>query len=304
MREALLFKVLSLLKRNGFAVSTFLHTNSCFDIAAKKGNTVIVLKVLGNIDSYREEQAEELKKVAGIFNSFPFIIGERTKVFELEKNFFYERHGINALSLSGLSDVLQKNFPEVKYFKGKKIVELNNEQIRKRRKNLGLSISDLSDKTHINNELLRRFEKGHSTTLDSAKKLEKVLGEGIVKKVNLFEKIYNTDGLFSVQHDSDFDWASDLGMKLSLFDHSPFRAVSEKEEIVIAKGGDKKDVKKKADRLAKTKKVFKQKSFVLADDSDLDSFSHIPIIDKDDLSTLSKYEDLLKLIKHKQKGAK
>ena len=132
MREAILAKTIELLKQKGFSVESFLQSNSCFDIAAKKGSLTFAIKVLENIDSLREEQCSELKKMSGLFNAVSLVIGEKTKAFRLKENEVYERYGIKVMNLPGFENLLEGVFPSIKYFKGKKIVELDSEELRKR----------------------------------------------------------------------------------------------------------------------------------------------------------------------------
>ncbi len=307
MRETLLFNAVSILKSKGFNVSTFLHTNTCFDIAARQGNTVIVLKVLSNIDSFREEQAEELEKVAALFNAQSFIIGEKTKVFSLQNDLLYERYGINTVTVETFKEILDKHFPSVKYFKGKEIVELHSDKIKSRRKSLGLSVSELAEKASTTAESIMRYEKGHATTINTAQKLESILGTGLIRNIDIFEgKKPKEKNIFS-KHISDpsFEWMEDLGLKVAVFKHAPFRVFSEKEEeLLVSKAQSKGEAKKKAIGLAKTKKVFSRLSFILAKGFERKSISHIPIIEEDEISTVSKFSDLLELVKKREKEKK
>jgi putative transcriptional regulator len=303
MRESLIVELMAILKQKQFTVSSFLHTNSCFDIAAKKDNVAFVFKVLSNIDGFREEQALELEKVAALFNAHPFIIGEKTKVFALDSSFVYERHGITAITLESFSEILEKHFPSVRYFKGKKIVDLHSEELKLRRREKGISLEDLAHKVDVSPESLHRYEKGNATTLDVARKLEEILGQGLMKPVDLFSRpSIDKKKLFTKHaHDPHFEWLEDLGIQFAEFKHAPFKVFSEKkEEVIISRADTKEEVKKNAIRLVKTKKVFSQHAFILAKDFEKKSVQDIPVIEQDELSTFDKFDDLIRTVKKRE----
>ncbi|MCK4883848.1 MAG: helix-turn-helix domain-containing protein, partial [Candidatus Diapherotrites archaeon] len=179
MRETLLLKTAALLKEHGFAVESFAHSNACFDIVAKRPDMTLVLKVFNNIDALREEHAAELRKIAAVFNATVLIIGEKSKAFSLKKGVLYERLSLAVLSLSGLKALLSEHFPSVKYFKGKSIVELDSGKLREKRKELGLTLQELANKIDSTVESIHRYEKGASTSLNTAEKLEDVLNANL-----------------------------------------------------------------------------------------------------------------------------
>ncbi|MEA2070706.1 MAG: hypothetical protein U9O98_05385 [Asgard group archaeon] len=51
----------------------------CFDLIAKRRAILILVKLLENIDSLREEQAYELRKLASMLAGYPLIIGQRIR---------------------------------------------------------------------------------------------------------------------------------------------------------------------------------------------------------------------------------
>ena len=123
MREMLLMKAISFLKTQGFNVSTFLDSNSCFDLVANRSDLKLVVKVYSNIDGFRKEQSEELEKIAKAFQAVVLIIGEKTKAFTMKKGVVYERHSIPAMTYSTFVSIFDTVVPSVKYFKGKSIAK-------------------------------------------------------------------------------------------------------------------------------------------------------------------------------------
>ena len=106
MREATLLKTIALLKEKGFAVESFLHSNTCFDLVAKRSDFSLLVKVFNNIDALREEHAEELRKITGLFNATVIVIGEKSKAFTMKNGVLYERYGLTSMNLRSFRDLL------------------------------------------------------------------------------------------------------------------------------------------------------------------------------------------------------
>ncbi len=306
MREILLLKTAALLKEHGFAVESFAHSNACFDIVAKRPDMTLVLKVFNNIDALREEHAAELRKIAAVFNATVLIIGEKSKAFSLKKGVLYERLGLTALNLQSLGELLKEHFPSVKYFKGKSIVELDSGKLREKRKELGLTLQQLASKIDSTVESVHRYEKGATTSLNTAEKLEDILNASLVKKINLFEeqKIEREKEkqLFEESfEDSALEKVHDLGVKVAVFKHAPFKAVAHpSDSLVIGKATTRQGIAKKAEELAKTKEAFKRKSLIISQEFKYRHVADIPIVAEEELESLSKFKDLMKLIKERE----
>ena len=53
--------------------------SGCFDVAARKGKKIVLLKILGNVDSLQESQASSLKIISENLGAMPLVIGENTR---------------------------------------------------------------------------------------------------------------------------------------------------------------------------------------------------------------------------------
>ena len=310
MREMLLMKAISFLKTQGFNVSTFMETNSCFDLVANRSDLKLVVKVYSNIDGFRKEQAEELEKIAKAFEAVVLIIGEKTKAFTLKKGVVYERHSIPSMTYSTFVSIFDTVVPSIKYFKGKSIVGLDSDRLREKRDDLDLTLEELAKKTGITKESLYRLEHGFSTSLETAKKLEKLLKADLILEKNLLEDFVenrkNKDKEEKV-FDENFDDASlekihSLGLDVIEFKHAPFKAFGTKKEfLLIDKGKEKSDLTKKALVLEKTKAVFDSHSLILTKKFNLERISSTPILEEQELDSYSKANELMKEIKKREK---
>lgn len=302
MREMLVTKTITFLRGNGFSVTSFLHTNNCFDIAAKRANQVFLLKILSNIDGIREEQAQELLRISSITHSSAFVIGEKSKSFEMKKGTVYERYGVNCITIDTFRSIVQNDMPQVRYFKGKETVEIDSEHLRLKRKNLGLTLEETAKKIGLTPESVHRYETQGSASLQAGKKLEKFFGQRILSRIDVLEPPIQAEHAEKKETDEVFAKIEKLGFDLEFFSHAPFKAFSSpKETIFLNRGKTGKEIRKKAIELSKTRKVIGGELFIIAKESKEQEYHGVPIISEEDLFSMTKHKNLIEAVKKKGK---
>ena len=306
MRETILLKAIDLLERKSFHVSSFIYSNSCFDLVAKKNNFTFLIKVYSNIDSIREEQAIELFKLSAILNAKAIILGERTKVFRLKQGIVYERYSLPVMSISSFDDFLNESIPSIRFFKGRNIVELDAEKLKEKRESLNLSLQELAEKIHSTRESLYRYEQGNPAELENVQRLEKVLKISLVKEPSSFNEFFEEFKPAKIDlnihvDDKALEKIQELGFNLVLFEHAPFKALTNPEEsLLISKASQKSELQKKSDDLESAKNVIPGHSLILTKNIKLKKISHTPLIEEEELESFSKRKDLLKELKKRE----
>ena len=296
-REEMLCKVVSILKQKKFSIETFFSSNTCFDIIAKNQEITLILKIYENIDSIRKEQGEELKKLAQAINATGIIIGKKTKVFELKDNTIYSRYNIQTITTKTFEQILNKQIPEIKYFKGRETVDIDFNEFNKKRKELHISFEELANKIGLATSTLQRFEQNPSTTLETAKKLEKELNQELVKKIDLLEHEEKTIDFDDAPQEKLLEKIQYLGLKMAVFNHAPFKAFGKTEDgILISTGKGKFDIPKKAIELKKTSTIINSDSIIVTQEYKYKQENGVSIIEESDLDTITKIKDLKKLI--------
>lgn len=291
------------LRKHSFAVSTFLGSNTCFDLIAKNSEKTLLVKIYDNIDSIRKEQGEELKKLGQVLNASALIIGKKTKVFQLKHNTVYYRYEVPAITIETFEKILENENPKAKYFKGKYIVDIDFENLKKKRNELELSLNELGEKIGLAAETLHRFEKGGSTSLETAKKLEKELDEDFALDVDIFRRQPNLSGIDEIPDERLLEKIHDLGMKMAVFRHTPFKAYGTNEHgIFIGTGKTKADIPKKALELKKASAIVKNDSIIVTKEYKYETLHGVPIIEESDLDTISKLKDLKKMIEEREEN--
>ncbi len=301
-RESIIAKTVSLLHKKGFGAETFFDSDNCFDIIARKGGTTVVLKLYENIDSIRKEQGEELRKISSVLGASCIIIGERTKVFSLDDSVVYFRYDIPAITVTTFAGVLEKRTPKVMYFKGRQIVDMDFSELRKKRLGMELSLEELAKRIGVAPESLYRFEKGASTSLETATKLEKELEDELVKDIKVLEFRHEPGKMDENPDEALLEKIQELGVKLALFNHSPFKAYGNLGDgLFMSTAKGKADITKKAFELSKASAIIGTDSIIITKEYKHASVSGVPIIEQQDLDSMGKLKDLREIILEKKR---
>ncbi|VVC00720.1 Helix-turn-helix [uncultured archaeon] len=303
-REGIIAGAISELESAGYSVETFLGSNNCFDIIARNGKKALIIKAYENIDSIRKEQGAELRKLASVLGAGCIIIGDRTKVFSLEDGTVYFRYDLPSVTLPTFVKILGGECPHAMYFKGKRTVEIDPAALGNGREFAGISVEELARKVGVAPETIYRFEKGAATSPETCRKLEKELHGAVKMQVSIFGE--SRKSFEDEQPDEELlGKVHDIGMRLSLFWHSPFRAYGEPEKgIFIGTGKGKADIPKKAFELRKTSAAIGKDSVIITKEYNHASIEGIPVIKEEELETMSKPGDLRELISEKKKQKK
>ena len=179
------------LKEAGFQVSQICCSRpSCFDFAARKDDTTILVKVNSDVDTYSAQSARELKVIAGRFSAASLIISQQAHGKPLEDDTVYSRNAVFVVTEKTIKDIaLQTANPLICAFPGGYSVEIDGDLVENRRKKLGLSVGKLAAMIGVSRRTLYGYEKGMgNASVNSAYKLAETLGVPVAKPINVLER--------------------------------------------------------------------------------------------------------------------
>src|SRR6266568_1799115 len=94
-RDRLLEETREALAKTGFFLSRpHGERGLSFDLVARRDDTLLIVKVLQNVDALARETAHELKVIARTLEGSPLVVGERTGTGALEDGVIYNRFGV------------------------------------------------------------------------------------------------------------------------------------------------------------------------------------------------------------------
>ncbi|MCW4031169.1 MAG: helix-turn-helix domain-containing protein [Candidatus Bathyarchaeota archaeon] len=179
------------LKEAGFQISQICCSRqSCFDFAARKNDTAVLVKVNSDVDTFSPHCARELKVIAGRVSAASLLISQQTHGKPLEDDTVYSRNRILVITEKTIQNIVLKTANPLVYAgPGGYSVKIDGELVKKRRKALDLSIGKLAVMVGVSRRTIYGYERGMAkASVKSAYKLAKTLGVPIAKPINVFER--------------------------------------------------------------------------------------------------------------------
>jgi putative transcriptional regulator len=184
----------STLREAGFVVSEPCRSRpSCFDLAARKGESVIFMRVQPDIGSLSTSDSTELKAISESFSAPCLLIGEEARGKPLQDDTVYTRHDILVVTPRTFENVVVHNIrPLIQANPGGYYVEIDGEALKQRRQELGLSAGEVAEMVSTSRRTIYGYERGMAkASVAAAYNLIWALGIPVAKSVNILEKPEN-----------------------------------------------------------------------------------------------------------------
>jgi len=310
-RKELLRDIREVISNAGFYVSD-LHSMRLtgFDIVARRDDTLLIIKVLTNIDSLSEEVANELKTLSSLIKGCPLLIGEKYGSSILEDNVAYFRFGIQAITLHTLENHLLEGIPIKSYAApGGLYVHLDEEKLRRIRQEKNISIGALARHVNVSRRAIRMYEEGMNSRIEVANRIETLLESSITIPINLLKNSY-IDNEINITYKSEteniqafqreiFNLLQNVGYKIIPMDKCPFEALSKDREKILLTCVHKynKKLRRKAQIVSSISKITEKYAVVFTDrDVHKKNVEGTPIIVKKELKKINDPEEVFDLI--------
>lgn len=315
-RDDLINTTRAILARGGFDISPMMSLRSvCFDVVGRKGDTLLIIKVLSNVDAFSRENAEEIKVLAEMLNACPLLIGERSSSGPLEPGIVYSRFNIQIISNETLADhILENESPYIVAAPGGLYVKLNNELLRAIREKEGISLGTLADVAGVSRRTIQMYESGMGAMIDAALRLEEYLDTPIIESVNPFEyKSENKRKEYELSDEKRSDslilnHLLDMGFLVTPVERSPFEALTRNKETVILTGLDSEDEKliQKAMIASDISRLAGKHSVIIVNKryGGLDNVESTVIVTKDELNKMDDKNELTDVVMSVKAGKK
>jgi putative transcriptional regulator len=238
MKPHLLRRVVGLLEGSGFIVSDCNGARSCFDVLARKGGVLILVKVLSNIESVTKNTVHELKKVSYLTGGVPLVVGERLKSSKLMDGAVYERYGVSALNLSTMENLVHDSMPVAHSIRGNYCAKINPGMLRSLRNVMDLTQEKLALELGVSKQSVYRYESSGSVPFDIMERMLKIFEDD--KRLLLHEDVFDVQ---VQREDSSFnmrvpdtrrlvaDKLENIGFSTSII-NAPFDVVAREHETV------------------------------------------------------------------------
>lgn len=185
--ERLLQRVTSILIMAEYAVSERCGMRPrSFDLIARRGDEILVIRTVAHIDSMNEETARELAAIAHFLKGKPIVVGEKARDAELERGAVYLRYGIISTSAMTLYDLLVEEIPPLVYAQpGGLYVNIDGDLLHTLREECNMSLGDLASALGVSRRAISKYESGMGTTLDVASRMEEIFDTALIEAIDL-----------------------------------------------------------------------------------------------------------------------
>ncbi len=236
-RTALVGNITAMLEDAGFLVSERCSVRpKSFDLAARRGEDLVLLKILGNIDALTGETGAELRRLGDYLSATPMVIGLRTRNQDLEPGVVYFRHGVPVFNPDTAYDLFIEEVPPLIYAApGGLYVSIDGDLLADEREERGWSLGRLATELGVSRRTVSKYEDGMNASIEVAIQLEELFNQPFSNPVSVFDGAEDVRDADPIPDGPDVDpddkhiltVLTNAGFDVHPTTRSPFKAVSE-----------------------------------------------------------------------------
>jgi putative transcriptional regulator len=320
-RERWIERIRALLERSGFYVADAHGVRpSSFDLGARRDSTLLLIKVLKNIDAFDAEEAKRLSELGRLFPATVLVIGQTSGASELDPGVVYTRYGVPIVTEETLREYLEKALPPFLYASpGGTFARIDGDRLRELRVDRGLSLGSLAAIAGVSRRAIQLYEEGAGGEISVIERIEQFLGEPIVRPADLFGPTPRAragsesdpdgkDGDEPLRAPSGDPWRDSvlnqmdrLGLELTLTVRAPFDALGRTPDPLLAAIGSLRTALHRAEVLSGLAHVAEGHAvFVVRETVHRPSIDGLPILSQSELRRHRDADDLLEEITERE----
>lgn len=316
-RVEILEAVQGMLERAGFDVSERCDLRPVsFDLVARRGRELVMVKTLGNVDALTEPIAAEIKMLCKFLHARPIVVGLRAGTGPLEAGVVYSRHDIPILHPETLeSYIAHGQAPMVYAAPGGFYVHLDAQALRRAREEARVSLGAMAQVAGVSRRAIQMYEEGMSATIDAAMRLESFLRSELIRPLDPF------DGFDPEQFQPPpppppppgepqdpmealvLRMLQGMGYQVHSTRRSPFEAVSTGQgdhPILTGIGHDSPQLRRRARIVTSVSRVTQHPGFFVVERTTKTTIEGMPVVNRTELTRLDDADAILELILERQ----
>ena len=311
-RSALVGNIAAMLRDADFAVSDRCSIRpKSFDLAARRGEDLLLVKILANVDSLDAETGVEMRRLGSYLSATPLVIGLRTRDEDLKPEVVYFRHGIPAVNPDTAYDLFIENVPPLIYAApGGLYVNIDGDLLADEREERGWSLGRLATELGVSRRTVSKYEDGMNASIDVAIKLEELFDQPFSDPVDVMDGADEVREADPTPQDPAVDPDEDhvlavlarVGFTVHPTTRAPFTAVSEDgerqiENLLTGHSAFTRSAEKRARIMSSLGEVTRTRSVYVTEEREKrDSVEGTALVSQDELAALRDADDLRDLI--------
>ena len=307
-RSALVGNVTAMLEDAGFVVSDRCAIRpKSFDVAARRGEDVLLVKILGNIDAFDARTGAEMRRLGTYLNATPMVIGLRTRDQELDPGVVYFRNGVPVLSPDTAMDLFVEGVPPLIYAApGGLYVNIDSEVLQDAREGKDWSLGRLAKELGVSRRTVSKYEDGMDASVEVATELEEMFDAPLASPVDVFEEesVRETKDPPEAPEPDPADervvaMLTRVGYEVHPTDRAPFETVSddgEAEQVLTGHSEFDRTAEKRARIMSSVGRVTRTRSVYIVEKAPRESVEGTALIEQDEIEDVEERDDFRDLI--------
>jgi putative transcriptional regulator len=312
-RSALVGNVTAMLEDAGFTVSDRCAIRpKSFDVAARRGRDLLLLKILANVDAFDDTTGLEMRRLGDYLDATPIVVGLRTRDEDLEPGVVYFRHGVPVLSPDTAMELFVEGMTPLVYAApGGLYVNIDGDVLRDEREKRDWSLGQLANELGVSRRTVSKYEDGMNASVEVALELEDMFEGDLTSPVDVL------DGADDVREDDPTperpDPESDderivtvltrAGFEVHPTVRAPFKTVSEDESnhenVLTGNSAFTKTAEKRARIMSSIGKVAETRSVYFVDEAKRESVDGTGLVEREELEDIDDPDELRDLIRER-----
>jgi putative transcriptional regulator len=311
-RSALVGNITAMLQDAGFAVSDRCSIRpKSFDLAARRGDDLLLVKILANVDSLDAETGVEMRRLGSYLSATPLVIGLRTRDEELKPEVVYFRHGVPAINPDTAFDLFVEDVSPLIYAApGGLYVNIDGDLLADEREERGWSLGRLATELGVSRRTVSKYEDGMNASIDVAIELEELFDQPFSDPVDVLDGAEGVRDAEPTPEDPALDPDEDhvlavlarVGFTVHPTTRAPFTAVSEDgereiENLLTGHSAFTRSAEKRARIMSSLGEVTRTRSVYVTEEREKrDAIEGTALVSQEELSALRDADDLRDLI--------
>jgi putative transcriptional regulator len=236
-RSALLGNVTAMFEDAGFTVSDRCAIRPrSFDLAARRGEDLLLVKVLANVDGFDAVTGEEMRRLGTYLSATPMVVALRTRDEDLKPDVVYFRHGVPTINPDTAMNLFVEGVPPLIYAApGGLYVNIDGDLLSDEREQRGWSLGRLATELGVSRRTVSKYEDGMNASIEVAVKLEEMFEQPFTDPIEVMEGAGEVRDAEPTPDDPDPDDEDEqvlhvltsAGFTVHPMARAPFNAVSE-----------------------------------------------------------------------------
>jgi putative transcriptional regulator len=310
-RSALIENVTAMLGDAGFSVSDRCATRpKSFDIAARREDDVVLLKILGNIDALDAPTGAEMRRLGTYLRATPIVIGLRTRDEELEPGVVYFRHGVPVMSPDTAMNFFVEGVPPLIYAApGGLYVNIDGDVLADRRDEADMSLGQLANELGVSRRTVSKYEDGMDASIEVAVTLEERFGKDLTSPVSVMDGAEDVRDADPTPEDPEADpedvpvlsVLTRVGFEVHPTLRAPFKAVGEDvaraDHLLTGHSAFTEAALKRARIMSSLGEITRTRAVYVVDEAKRESVDGTAIVEREELEDVDGPEEFRELLK-------